>query len=239
MPRDGWTGGKTYDQWVDLLGGLGGLLLGVQDSLDLVGLDETSKIWEGDGWAGQVVSGLGGGVGRLGAEEGIQLLEGSLGPDDQTTEVTSGSEGEEIELVDVGEGDTRQVAEGAANTVVLVVDDKGSLALDVAAVAELADSRADLARVLALLDVLVQAELLEEADGILGLLEGLDTIVNDDWDLRNVRNLVSTSLDEGWEGRSGDGAGGSVTLLVDVDLLVPSAPDLGWGEHASLAAHVS
>jgi len=50
---------------------------------------------------------------------------------------------------------------------------------------------------------------------------------------------VSTGHDEGGDGRGGKGRGNSVSLLVDVDLSVPSSPGAGGGEHSSTTAHVS
>jgi len=50
---------------------------------------------------------------------------------------------------------------------------------------------------------------------------------------------VATSKDEGWDSGGGDGRDDSVSLLVDVDLAVPAAPDLGRGKHASTTAHVA
>jgi len=50
---------------------------------------------------------------------------------------------------------------------------------------------------------------------------------------------VTTGKDEGGDGGGGDGGDNSVALLVDVDLAVPAAPDLGRGKHAASTAHVA
>lgn len=50
---------------------------------------------------------------------------------------------------------------------------------------------------------------------------------------------MSTSHNEGGDGGGGEGSGNGVSLLVDVDLSVPSSPCAGGGEHSSSTAHVS
>ena len=49
----------------------------------------------------------------VGAEDGVERREGRLGPDDEAARVAAGGELEEVEAVDVGELDARDVAEGA------------------------------------------------------------------------------------------------------------------------------
>ena len=86
------------------------------------------------------------------------------------------------------------------DAVVLVVNNEGAEGLDVAAVAVLARANAVLAGGPALLDVGVDTEGLEELDGVLGLLDLLGTVIDDDGDLGNLADGVSASLDEGREG---------------------------------------
>jgi len=50
---------------------------------------------------------------------------------------------------------------------------------------------------------------------------------------------VSTGHDEGRDGGGSEGRGNSVSLLVDIDLSVPSSPGAGGGEHSSTTAHVT
>ncbi len=149
----------SYREWVDLLGSLCKLDGSTHDRLDLVGLDETSKVGKSDGGTGKVVVLLQSGTSSLRAIESLELLEGSLGPDDEAAEVATGSKVEDAEVGDVGKGDTRQVAEGTADTLVLVIDDQGTTALDVATVADLTNTGADVAGVLALEDIIVETEL--------------------------------------------------------------------------------
>ena len=73
-----------------------------------------------------------------GAEDVIEQGEGTLSPDDETTEVTTRSELEEVEPPDVDYLNTGKVTEGLDNTVVLVVDNERTTALAVTTVPELA-----------------------------------------------------------------------------------------------------
>lgn len=50
---------------------------------------------------------------------------------------------------------------------------------------------------------------------------------------------MTASHDQGRNSRGGDGGDDGVPLLVDRDLAVPAAPDLGRSKHAAAPAHVS
>lgn len=50
---------------------------------------------------------------------------------------------------------------------------------------------------------------------------------------------MTAGQEEGGDGGGSEGGDGSKPLLTQVDLLVPLSPDLGRGEHASRAAHVT
>jgi len=153
--------------------------------------------------------------------------------------VTSRGELQKVETINPHKVDTGQVAESLVDSLVLVEDYKWSAALDVATVAKLSLSGADLARVGALLNVRVDAKLLQKADCILGLLELLDSVIDNDGDLTNVRDAVAAGLDEGGKRRRSDGRRRGETALVLVDASVPMAPNLVGSEHASTSAHVT
>jgi len=167
------------------------------------------------------------------------LSEGGFGPDTEATEVSSGGEGEEVEGADVGGLDSGDVAESLDDTLVLSVDDEGSTTLTVLAVAGLTGTGANLLRGDNLGDIGVSLETLEGGDGFLGLLNRLDRGGDDEGDLGDTFDLVSTGEDERRDGGGGNGGNYGETTLVLVDLDVPLAPDLGRSEHASSSAHVT
>ena len=173
------------------------------------------------------------------AEPLVEESEGPLSPDDKTSEVSSGGELEEVEGANVAGLDSGNVAEGANDSVVLVVDDEGSATLAVLASTCLSLSGADLLGRDDLGDVGVGVEALESSDGSLGLGDGLDAGSDDEGDLRDGLDAVTAGEDEGGKGGRGDGGDGGEALLVEVHLDVPLAPDLGRCEHATTTAHVS
>ena len=83
---------------------------------------------------------------RVGSVYFVESLEGTLGPDNESSEVTTGGEVKEVHPVDVQEGNSGQITEGFGDTVVFGVDDQGSLAHGVSSVSDLADTSPDLNR---------------------------------------------------------------------------------------------
>jgi hypothetical protein len=117
------------------------------------------------------------------SKQGIELLKGGLGPDAESAHVATGSQLEKVESRDRGELDTGDIAEGAGDTRVFVVDDEGSATLTVATVAELTLTGAELLGCNHLLDISVGVDGFEKGDGFLGLAERLNSSVNDERDL--------------------------------------------------------
>lgn len=212
-------------------GGLGGAL-GTNNGLDLVRVDDAGNVGVGN-------LGLGQGEARLGGKDLVEAAEGGLGEDDEAAEVSTRGELEEVEAVDRAELDTGHVAEGLDDTGVLVVDDKGTTALGVAAVAQLADTGTDLARVRDLDNVVVGVERLEQGDGLLGLGQVLGGVSNDEGNLLELLDAVTAGEQERGDGGGSQSRGGSVTLLVLVGLDEPSAPQLGGGKHVTTTDHVT
>jgi len=81
---------------------------------------------------------------------------------------------------------------------------------------------------------------LEKSSCRLGLVEVVDSlVVDDEGDLSNLLDSVSTSHHESGDRRGSDSRSQSVSLLSDVDLSVPSSPGLSGSEHSSTSTHVS
>lgn len=230
------------DKGVLLLGpgALLDLLAGrADDGLDLIGVNDAGDVGVEDLGGGEEVVLLVDGSLVEGAEDIIEEGEGTLGPDDETAEVSSGSELEEVEAADVDELNTGKVAEGLDDTVVLVVDNEGATALAVATVPELALSSTDLAGVGDLDNIGVGLQGLEEGDSLLGLGESLDLGSDNEGNLLDLLDAVATSENEGRQSRSSESGDDGESALVLVDLDVPLAPGLGGGEHATTPAHVT
>ena len=99
---------------------LGVLLLGSDDGLDFVGVDESGQVGVLEEGSLEDVSLLADSGGGQGAENVVESLEGGFGPDDESAEVASGGELEEVESVDVADFDSGNVAGGLGDQSVFV-----------------------------------------------------------------------------------------------------------------------
>jgi hypothetical protein len=221
----------------DHQGGAG--LLGLEHGLHLVGVDDAGQVGVGHERSGQVEAGLELGALLVCAEDGVKLLEGALGPDDEAAQVATGGEVEQGQVVHQGELHAGQVAESSVHALGDIVDDERTASLGVSSVTGLASADTDLLGVSGLLDIVESANLLQNGLSILGQSHAVQGVGKHQRELRDVVDAVTTGHHEGGQGRGSKSRGNSVSALVHTDLLVPVAPDLGGTEHATTTAHVS
>ena len=208
-----------------------GALGGVDNGLNLVGVDDTGKVGIDHGGGGDVLA--------IVTVDGVKGLEGGLRPDAETTHVAAGGELEEVEAADIAELNTGKIAEGLLDSVVGRVDDKGTATEGVATVTHFSLSGADGLGIGGLVDIADGADGGKDVLGSRGLQGRLDAILEDKGNLGDLIDAVATGHDEGRDGGSGEGRGDRVALLRGVHLLVPLAVGLGGGEHAAATAHVT
>ncbi len=211
---------------------------GAELGLDLVGVDDSGEVGASHDVAVEHVATLFDVGSAVVSEDAVQGLEGVTGPDDKATDVTTRGELEEVKSVDVDEVDAGEVASGSLDGLVLLtVDDQGAAAEDIARVSHLALAGSDLLGVTGSLEVLSGAEVLEGSEESLG---GVDVeAVNDEGELGNVADAVAAGKNQRSDGGGSDGGGNGMSLLVGVDLSVPSSVGLEGGEHSALAALVA
>lgn len=230
---------------------LDGLTGGSDDRLDLVRVDETGDVSSRD---------LGGREAdkncqfdnmavsrtnknpleaRLLLVDRVEGGNGRLGPDDESTNVTTRGELEEVEGLNGAGLDTGDVLESPDDTLVLGVHDEGTPPLPVPPVPHLTLTGPDLPRVGNLGDVGVGSDSLEELDSSLGLVGGLDGRREDEGDLLDLLDPVASGEDKRGESRGSEGRSNGVSSLVLVHLDVPLPPGLGRGEHSTTSAHVT
>jgi hypothetical protein len=200
--------------------------LGASDGLDFIRVDETSDIRVGDDVLGKNVVLLEGSGSLVGTVELIEESESASGPDNETTNMTTGSELKQVQVADVDSLNTGKVAEGLGNTIVLTVDNKRSTALTVTAVTDLTNTSANLARVGDLDNISVGIEGLEKSNGFLGLGESLSLISDNKGNLLNLLNAMTAGQDKGRKSRSSQSGSSGETLLVQVKLNMPLSPGL-------------
>ena len=130
------------------------------------------------------------------SEDTVEGLEGVLGPDDESAEVTTGGELEEVKSVNVDEVDTWEVSGGSLHILILLsVDDEGTTSEDISGVSHFALASSDLLGVSGSLHVITSTNTLE------GLEEGLSGVniegLNNQGELGDVLDLVASSHNQG------------------------------------------
>ena len=145
--------------------------LGSDNSLDFIGIDDSGKVSVVEEGSLEEVALLE--LGRLfeAAEEVVESFEGFLGPDDESAEVSSGGELEEVKSVDVADLDSWDVSGSLDDgLVVAVIDNERADSHDVSAVSGLSLAGSDLSGDFAFFDFLVDTEFVKEGKEILGSL---------------------------------------------------------------------
>jgi len=216
------------------------VLSSVEDVLDLIGVDDLGDIRVLQEVGAESVTRLELGRAVGAAVDVVQSSDGTFSPDAESAEVTSGSEMSDVESVDVEEVDARNVSDGSGEILALVVtnDERTSSVLE-SSVSELALASSDLFGESDSVDVLIDLESLEESDGVLGLGELVDSVVQDQRELGNAHNSVTSSENQWGDSGGGDGGSQSVSSLLEVNLSVPSSPGSEWVDHSTTTAHVT
>ena len=211
---------------------------GAELGLNLVRVDDSGEVGTVDHVTLELVSALLGSLDGVGTEDVVEAGEGIGGEHDESSNVTTGGELEEVESVDVAGVNTGEVPGASLDVRVTVsVDDQGSLAHGEAGVAVLSLSVSHLLGFADSVEVLLGSELVEGGEERSGGC-GVDGI-GDEGQLGDIVDTVTTGHDERSAGSGGEGGGDGVSLLVGVDLSVPFSPDLEGSEHATLAALVT
>merc|ERR1719378_26153 len=205
--------------------------------LDLVRVYQPCQIRVGHFWTWKIVVVLLSRVLSPCSEDRVQSVECTFGPDTESSEMTARAQLEEVQSVDFEQLNSGNVAESLTDTMIFIVDDQRSAAHSVSSVPQFALSCSDFLRVNTFLDIIISTQPLQEGNSGLGFCQTLHARDNQRnfWD---VLNLVSTGHDKGRKSGCGNARDGCVSPLVLVDVSVPSAPDSGWGKHASTSAHI-
>ena len=203
-------------------------------NLDFISLEDSLEISVGEDWSWHGEAFL---VGRR--VDGIKSLESFGGVDGESSNVATWGELEEVKLVDWDKGNAWDVSHGLDDTVVVLVNHEGTSLLDSSSVSHLSSTGSESSSFLDSVDVVEGADLSEDGDGGLGLLESLGGGVDDEWELRDVVDNVTLGHGEGRNASSSDGGDSGVSSLSDVHSSMPVAPGLVWVEHSTASAHVS
>lgn len=171
------------------------------------------------------------------SEDTVQLLECTLGPDDEAAQVSSGSHLQDRQGVDVAEVKTGHVSESSELLSLTVVYNERSTFLLESAVSVLSDASSDFAGCLRSVDVVGHTELSEQLVCLLGLLYG-DINVEHKGKLSESVDPVASALYESGQSGCTDSGCNSVSALVKVGLSGPPSPDSLGVLHVSSSARV-
>jgi len=213
---------------------------GADHGLHFVGVDDSGQVTIGHAGSVELVAlfreGLFGGR----PEEGVQLLEGTLGPDDESAQLTSGGQLQQVHSGHVAHIHSWHIAEGLHHFDVFIgVDHQRTSSLGEPPVPQFAFAGSQLLALDHSHDVFVDTEPLEEGDGFLGLLDAFETVIDDQRHFGDLFYFVSSGQDQRSAATSGNGGSSSMTSLLDIDLPVPPSPGLDGGEHSTFTAHVT
>jgi len=148
--------------------------------LDFLRVDQTGQIGVGESNSRKTESNLEFGGRLVGSIQAVELLESGFGPDDEASEMSSGSELEKVQSMNIQEIDTRDVTKGLYERSIFFKDDQWSSPFDIASVPHFTPTSTDLLRVNDLLNVGVGLQSLQDGDSLFGLLDIDDGVVGDD-----------------------------------------------------------
>lgn len=167
--------------------------------LNLVGVNDSGEVSNVHAVSIELISTLLDALDTVGTKDVVEGFEGILGEDDESAEVTTWGELEEIKSVHVADINTWKVASGSLDTsVVVAVDDQRTLAEHEAGVPHLG---------LASASALLGASTMEVSSGASELESGKETlgavdveVVNNEGKFGDIIDSVTTGLNEGSNG---------------------------------------
>lgn len=166
-------------------------------SLNFIGVDDAgdigvSSLVSGEGPALLLRTSL-----LVGSEDVVKLLECTFGPDDKSSDVSSGGKLKEVKPANVSDLNSRNVSESLdQRDIGTTVDDQRSSSASESSVSKLSASSSDLDSVNNLLDISPSSGVLEESDGLSGAFDLFGSIRDDKGQLGDGIDSVSSSLDK-------------------------------------------
>jgi hypothetical protein len=225
-------------QWVLLLLRVeGSVFLAVSDSrLNSIGVDDLGNIRVGQDSSVEVISTLALSSNSVSSEDLVKSLEGRFSPDDESSEMSTRSQLLKVKSVDVANFNTGDVSDSSDEGGVFVaVDEEGTLAESVSSVSELSFTSSDDLSVGDSFNIFVSAESLQESNSILSLFDTFELVIDNQRKVGDVVDSVASSQNKRSYSRSSQSSGNSMSLLFNVNLSVPSSPDLEGSEHSTFS----
>jgi len=219
---------------VGSFGNSGGSELG----LNGIRVNDSGEISAGHDGSVQRVTRLLDGVLEVGSVKAVKSLEGILGEDNESTEVTTWGELEDVKSTNVASVNTWEVSSGRFNLLGLItVDDEWSLSHDVLGVSVFTLTGSDGLGGSDLSEIIIETDVGEGRDEGFGVWDV--QVSEDEWEFWDVLDLVTSGHDQWSDSGGSKGGTDGMSSLGDIDSSVPFSPDLEWSEHSSLSAHVT
>ena len=191
--------GFLVAKWVSLLDVMSRdiALLGTDGTLHFVAVNDSADVWVGNFSSWKHVALLLDSAESAGSEDVVEFLESVSSPDDEPTNMSSWGQLKKVQSANVEGFHTGNVSDCAEQRdVVTLVDDKGTSAAAVAAVAQLTQTGTDTNGVDDFPNVGVGSNVLEELNSFLCSFDALDLVINDERELRDLINSMSARLDQ-------------------------------------------
>jgi len=174
--------------------------------LNFVGVDDSGDISVGEDGSVEIVTSLSLRWDSVGTEDVVEGSEGGLGPDDESSEMTSWGELFKVKSVDVADINTLDVSDSLDEVDVFIAVDKEGSSSDLQSlVSELSLSWSDGDGISNSVDIINSSDSLEESESFLGLFNSFNLIIDNEWESWDVLNLVSSGENK-W-GNSGSSKG--------------------------------
>lgn len=174
---------------------------GSDGALDLVGVDDSGNIGVGDLIGGEGPALLLRASLSEGSEDVVELLEGAFGPDNESADVSSGGQLEEVESADVRDFNTGDVSESLdQGHIGTAVDDQRSSSASVSSSSGLSASSSNSGGVNNFLNISPSSDVLQESDGFLGSFDLLGGVRHNQGEFGDGVNSVSSGLDKREDG---------------------------------------
>lgn len=117
----------------------------------------------------------------MGSENTVEGGEGTLGPDDESAELTSGGEFQKVQSVDIGNGDSWDVTEGGVEFGIFSSNnDQGTFTGGVSIVSPFSFSTSDGTSIDDSFYVFEGANSLQPGNGVFGAVDAFDGIVENE-----------------------------------------------------------
>merc|ERR1711962_674106 len=146
---------------------------------------------------------------------------------------------QQIQSVNGYQFHTRKISECLFYSMIFVVYNQRTSSHNVSSVPHFSFPTSDLFRLLAFLDIIICTQCFQQRYSCFGFGEAFDGVCADDWNFRDVVNLVSSCHQQGRDSTGCQCRAHCISPLFLVNGTVPSAPGFSWGEHASTSAHVT